>query len=423
MFSFLHIGDIHLGYRQYKLVEREKDFFKAFLDICQKGAIEKKTDFVLITGDLFNSRSISPQTFNEAIFVLNELKKAEIPVIAIEGNHDFKESGNFNSLKGSWFEALAQNQLLYFLYASNPLELEPLVLNKKFVGGSYLDLPCGVRIIGSKWQGFNAGACLGEFAEGISKLPEPQSFKTIFMFHGGQENHLPVNRGGVSSTDFFKLEKCVDYIAMGHIHQSYILPNSAGQNFLFNAGSTEANCMSEVGIERGGLFVEYSPSTGFKANLITDFYQRKFVKLPEIKAGNFTNQTDLLSAAYNLAKESLITCNNSDQSPIVQINIGGFYNFAKSNPEIAELKQKIEDAGALYCQINWNAETSQNYQLSSQATHLTKNELERSILEQLVFNDDSLQSKDEFIETMIRLKHLTLQNQIEAGEILAEIKI
>lgn len=417
MFSFLHIGDIHLGYRQYKLIEREKDFFKAFLDICRVGAIQKKVDFVLITGDLFNSRSISPQAFNEAIFVLNELKNAQIPVIAIEGNHDFKESENYNSLKGSWYEALAQNQLLYFLYCTDPSNLEPLILNKKFVGGSYLDLPCNVRIIGSKWQGFKAGSCFEEFAETIPKLPEAQSFKTIFMFHGGQENYLALNRGGISSSDFFKLENCIDYVALGHIHQSYILPNSQGQNFLFNPGSTEANCTSEAEIQRGGFYIKYSDSMGFEANLIQDFYQRQFIKLPEIKAHNFTNQTDLLSAVYDLAKKSL----QNDNSPILQVNIGGYCNFPKSSAEILDLKQKIEDEGALYCQINWNSESKIHYELSSSSAQ-NKTELERNILEQLVLNDDSLEDKSELIETMLRLKSLALQNQIEIAEILAEIK-
>ena len=39
MVSFLHLGDIHLGYRQYKLAEREKDFMRAFASICQKQAL------------------------------------------------------------------------------------------------------------------------------------------------------------------------------------------------------------------------------------------------------------------------------------------------------------------------------------------------------------------------------------------------
>ncbi len=94
MISFLHLGDIHLDYKQYKLTERENDLCLAFFDICKK-AIDKQVDFVLVAGDLFNYRSISPRSFNEATFIVKTLKEANIPVIAIEGNHDFKEVKSF----------------------------------------------------------------------------------------------------------------------------------------------------------------------------------------------------------------------------------------------------------------------------------------------------------------------------------------
>ncbi|MDX1920383.1 MAG: DNA repair exonuclease, partial [Candidatus Caenarcaniphilales bacterium] len=255
MIKFLHVGDIHLGYRQYKLLEREQDFFRAFLDACQKGGIEAEVDFVLVTGDLFNYRNISPQTFNEATYVFNRLKQAGIPVIAIEGNHDFKEAGTFNNVRGSWFEALAQNQLIYFLNPLNNEEaaLEPLIENKKYLGGGYIDLERKrqiIRIIGSRWQGFNAGAALPLYVNRIQKIQDKADF-TVFMFHAGHENYLPVNRGGVSGVDFRVLEGCVDYVALGHIHEHYILQDSNGKNFIYNPGSLEANASSEVNIERG----------------------------------------------------------------------------------------------------------------------------------------------------------------------------
>ena len=45
--KFAHLADTHLGYRQFGLLEREKDFYEVFDKIIDK-IIEEKVDFVLI---------------------------------------------------------------------------------------------------------------------------------------------------------------------------------------------------------------------------------------------------------------------------------------------------------------------------------------------------------------------------------------
>ena len=85
--KFLHISDTHLGYNQYGLLERGKDFFDAFkqaIDI----AIENNVDFVLHTGDFFHTSRPSNNTFLEAINLVNRLKDRNIPIFVISGNHD-----------------------------------------------------------------------------------------------------------------------------------------------------------------------------------------------------------------------------------------------------------------------------------------------------------------------------------------------
>ena len=53
MDKFAHIGDTHLGYRQYNLEQREQDFYDAFNRAIDR-IIEEKVDFVIHSGDLFN---------------------------------------------------------------------------------------------------------------------------------------------------------------------------------------------------------------------------------------------------------------------------------------------------------------------------------------------------------------------------------
>ena len=60
--KFAHLADTHLGYRQFGLIEREKDFYEVFEKITDK-IIEEKVDFVIHSGDLFDNSRPSPLAF------------------------------------------------------------------------------------------------------------------------------------------------------------------------------------------------------------------------------------------------------------------------------------------------------------------------------------------------------------------------
>lgn len=426
MIKFLHLGDVHLGYRQYKLIERERDYFRALDDVCQKYAIDKSVDFVVIAGDLFNYRSIAPQTYNEAVLVFNKLKKAGIPVIAIEGNHDFKESGTYNNLRGSWFEALAQNQLIYFLYHKNgQADLSPLEAGRKFLGGSYLDLPCKgkvVRIVGSSWQGFNAGASLITYAEAITKLPSKADF-TVFMFHAGHENYLAVNRGGVSSNDFNCLQGVVDYIALGHIHEHYIIKDNNGKDLIFNPGSTEANSSAEVAIPRGGLLVEINDDMSFSHKLVKDYYQREFIQLPAFSINKFASTEELFTEMLNKAKEVLSSYGEASK-PLIQLVINGYGNYENIAEQLNSLKAQIESLGVLYCSIKWDVQPEEtSYVQDNQSMPLKRVDQERKLLEMILAanNEDEDNTKD-LAELMLRVKDLVINQEGQNEELLHEIE-
>ncbi|MDH3809053.1 MAG: metallophosphoesterase, partial [Desulfuromonadales bacterium] len=84
---FIHTSDIHLG-KTYRTsigeAERYDDFFRCLEGIVLD-AIEAKVDFVLVGGDLFHVGQILPRTFAKTIEVLQPLKDANVPCIAIEG--------------------------------------------------------------------------------------------------------------------------------------------------------------------------------------------------------------------------------------------------------------------------------------------------------------------------------------------------
>ena len=85
--KFAHLADTHLGYRQFGLFERERDFYEVFEKIIDK-IIDEKVDFVIHSGDLFDNSRPAPVALLNFQKGLLRLKNANIPVYAIAGNHD-----------------------------------------------------------------------------------------------------------------------------------------------------------------------------------------------------------------------------------------------------------------------------------------------------------------------------------------------
>lgn len=101
MTQVLHTGDTHLGYRQYHSPERQRDFLLAFQQVIED-AIEAEVDAVVHAGDLFHDRRPRLQDILGALGTLRELDAADIPFLAIVGNHEGKRDAQWLDL----FESL-----------------------------------------------------------------------------------------------------------------------------------------------------------------------------------------------------------------------------------------------------------------------------------------------------------------------------
>ena len=101
MTRILHTGDTHLGYQQYHRPERRQDFLKAFRQVAAD-AVEGDVDAVVHAGDLFHDRRPTLPDIMGALSVLRRLADAEIPFLAVVGNHEAKRDAQWLDL----FESL-----------------------------------------------------------------------------------------------------------------------------------------------------------------------------------------------------------------------------------------------------------------------------------------------------------------------------
>ncbi|MDX2097389.1 MAG: DNA repair exonuclease [Leptolyngbyaceae cyanobacterium bins.59] len=331
---FLHLSDVHLGLDRYGSPERTRDFFEAFKDALKKYAIDAAVDFVLIVGDLFDDRNLLPPTLNQAQVCLQMLQEAGIPVLAIEGNHDNHPYGT----ETSWLRYLAEWGYLILLEPQEDARDETLIYEPwtpETRRGGYIDLDCGVRVLGSRWYGPAAPRAIERLAVGIRHLP-PDPPYTVMMFHHGLKDQIARYTGALDYKDLLPLRQAgVDYLALGHIHKNY-----AVEGWVFNAGSVEANSIAENQQQtpRGVYLVELSPGE-IQADLKQDYYQRPIFRL-SLEAHKDQTEEDLIQAALTHIQAK----NQSGQfrDALVELRIQGQVGFNRLNLNLRELESQLK---------------------------------------------------------------------------------
>jgi DNA repair exonuclease SbcCD nuclease subunit len=400
---FLHLADVHLGFDRYDSRERTKDFFLAFQDALEKYAIAPRVDFVLIAGDLFEHRNLQPHILNQAQVCLQRLREEGIPVLAIEGNHDNRPFGT----RTSWLRYLADWDLVYLLEPGNPSLGEPIYesWNPHNKRGGYMDLDCGVRVLGSYWYGSSAPRAISTLAEAIQKLPAGPAH-TVMMFHHGMEGQIARYQGALAYGSLLPLKHAgVDYLALGHIHKNYTV-----ENWIYNPGSVEANSIEESQFERGVYLVEID-QMGIRAELKQDYQQRSCVRL-QLKARGDETLADLEDAALETVQNAIQSGKLvPSQLPIVELRIEGQVGFNRLDLDTRALQQKLQQiSNALIFLLKYNVDTVEYASpISEQASRL---EVEQDVfIDLLTANNTYKKQAAELAQGLLDLKDLQLEGR------------
>jgi exonuclease SbcD len=256
--SFIHFADTHLGYEQYGIRERFNDFSHAFWNIIDD-ALARNVDFVIIAGDLFNKRSIDALTLIHAIEGLKKLKERNIPVIAIEGNHDrsYYREGT------SWLQFLCHQK--YLILLSPVMQDGAPVLapwDAENMLGAYVDLLGGrLRVYGLPWLGAATARGMEGIAQALVRARAEEEAAGVeyrlLTMHTGIDGMVARIQGLPTMAQFRALRPHIDYLALGHVHKPYHF-----EGWIYNPGSTETCSAEELQwVERGYYYVEIDTET------------------------------------------------------------------------------------------------------------------------------------------------------------------
>ncbi len=221
MVKFLHISDTHLGSRQYMRDDREQDFYDAFregIDI----AIREKADFIVHSGDLFDTWSPSNRALTEFKETALKMRDAGIPMYLIMGDHDRPKRTDYPAAKIFDFLGIK-------LMGQDGVETEVFTREGEQV------LIAGISNL------------KGSHVEQLRE--EYQKADTLTTGYG---NSILISHQAITGfliedaceAKYEELPKSYSYLAMGHVHDGAV--RSDKMPLFSYAGSTEMKSTREI---------------------------------------------------------------------------------------------------------------------------------------------------------------------------------
>ncbi|MBU1129613.1 MAG: DNA repair exonuclease [Nanoarchaeota archaeon] len=270
MVRFAHMADVHLGgWKQQPMQDLNLDSFRKAIQTC----INSKLEFVLISGDLFDSAYPGIEILKETFTEFKKLKEAKIPCFIIAGSHDYSVSGK------TFLDVLERagfcKNVVDFEEKENEILLNPTVYQ-------------GVAIYG--YSGKKSGLEIPDLRR-IKLNQTPGMFK-IFMLHttiDKAKGTLPID-----SIETLTLPHA-DYYALGHLHIDFQY-----ENFVY-PGPTFPNNFQELEDLKHGSF--YIVDTESSNPLQKIELKIKDVLTFEIEIKNALNATSQI--IYKLSEKNL----------------------------------------------------------------------------------------------------------------------
>lgn len=197
--KFAHMADLHLGgWRDPELEKTNLSVFEKALDKCA----DEGVDFIIISGDLFDTSMPPFDVLDFASRKLSEVRKKGIPVYTISGSHDCSPSGK------TILKVLENAELITNVARGKETEDGRLLL-------SFTQDKTGAKLTGVYGR---KGSLEEEYFRRLDRSIEGEKGYKVFLFHSGIKDYLPGYLKDAPAMPLSLIPKGFDYYAAGHIH-------------------------------------------------------------------------------------------------------------------------------------------------------------------------------------------------------------
>ncbi len=377
------MADCHIGgWRDPKLRDINTKAFSRAVEMC----IEKKVDFILISGDLFNTSLPSIDGLKSVVMELRKLKDNSIPAYVIAGSHDFSPSGK------TMLDVLEEAGLMVNVVKGS---VEGNSLKLRFT----IDKKTGAKITGMLGK---KGMLERKFYESLdtSNLEQEKGYK-IFMFHTALTEFKPYDLKDIESSPLSLLPKGFDYYAGGHVHYVFEADEPHYGKIAFPGPLFPNNFRELEKLEKGGVYIVEDENVTWEPLQIYNTFHIKLdcnLKTPE---------------EVNSELDRMIS-NKEFIETIVTIRLFGKLKSGKaSDINLMDIFSKLYDKSAYFVMKNTNKLTSEEFE-EVKVSALSADEIESSLIREHAGKIKFPFSEDEAKATRELMK--VLDSEREEGE-------
>ncbi len=357
-FKFSHIADSHIGaWREPKMRQLSIDAFITAINL----SIKRKVDFVLISGDLFNTAIPDIESIKSAVSSLNKLKKSGISCYIIPGSHDFSPNGK------TFLEVIEEAGLVINTNKASILDGK---LKLKFT----VDDKTGARITGIAGKRGQLDKRDYELVD-YTDIEKYQGFK-IFMFHTTITELKPKSMDFLESFPISFLPISFNYYAGGHVHIVKDFCSEHYKNVVY-PGPLFPNSFSELEkLKHGGFYIVEAEENSkvLKKEFIP--INLKEVCLLEINADSMSSEK-LSEELQNRIKDT----ENKFDDTIVLLRVYGTLSFGKiSDINFSSIIESIYQKNAYFVMRNTSKLSTQDSLLASKNELNSADDIESDVI-------------------------------------------
>jgi len=358
--SFAHMSDIHLGaFRDHFLKNLVLDSFKKAIDLCA----ERNVDFILISGDLFDSNLPDLSVVKEAVKIIREAKERGMNIYVIYGSHDFSPT------QTSMMDIIEETGLIQRVTSGEMVEDR---LRLRFVA----DRKTGAKITGISRRKAGVERKFFEVLDRES-LEREEGFK-IFAFHAALDEYKPISIADAESIPVSLLPKNFSYYAGGHIHEKLTTSMPGYEHIVFPGTLFGANYTDLEKSAKG-------ESRGFYVVNFSDIVES--IEFVEVKTCDFEIvEYDANDRTAREAHDELmrIAKDINAKGKLVLLKIWGELSSGRTaDVDFVKVRETIEGKGALHVLMNYHGLVSKEYTRIKVAGE-TREEIERGIFKEKI---------------------------------------